>query len=283
MLDSIQHFQFTDLPVRGGFIRLNESWQQVRQRAEPTGSSESVLGELLAATGLIRNGLKDSERFYAEFTGGDYIKSMIADAQANGNVRGLAVVDEQFALSTENPLQNTRLLLAVEKQGKQYQSIIEVIDDDLTATLQHYFKQSEQISTIFVLAANRNECAGFMLQVLPGDIQEDDWVRISLLCETLSKEELLVTDNQSVLRRLFNEDTIRLFDAESIEFQCTCTNERAYNAIINLGVDEVSDILDSEQVITVTCEFCGQCYIYRREDLSVAYPELLNERPTQVH
>ena len=55
-----------------------------------------------------------------------------------------------------------------------------------------YFRQSEQLPTRLLLAADDSSAAGLMLQKLPGDAgDEDGWVRAGALFDTLSPQELL--------------------------------------------------------------------------------------------
>ncbi|WP_217619407.1 Hsp33 family molecular chaperone HslO, partial [Achromobacter sp. GbtcB20] len=77
---------------------------------------------------------------------------------------------------------------------------------------------------------------GLLLQKLPRHTGKDDqvkqateeedletWNRAVMLGSTLKQEELLTTDIQTLLTRLFWEETIRVFDPQHPQFHCSCT------------------------------------------------------------
>jgi hypothetical protein len=60
-----------------------------------------------------------------------------------------------------------------------------------------------------------------------------------MLGGTLKQEELLSTDVETLLKRLFWEETIRVFDPLHPEFHCTCSREKVGNMLKMLGREEV--------------------------------------------
>ncbi len=85
--------------------------------------------------------------------------------------------------------------------------------------------------------------------------------------ETVTDVELLTLANEEILRRLYHEDDIRLFDRESVKFKCTCNQARMENAIKMLGKVEALDILKEKQCIVVTCEFCNKAFTFDKIDV----------------
>jgi molecular chaperone Hsp33 len=143
--------------------------------------------------------------------------------------------------------------------------------------------QSEQLDTTLVLAANDTTAAGLLIQRLPlkgeGNLaakasmededeigRNEDYNRISILAASLKPEELLGLDAETILRRLFWEETLVRFEPLTPKFACSCSNERVSNMIRSLGSDEVESILAERGNVEVGCDFCGRQYRYDAVD-----------------
>jgi len=78
------------------------------------------------------------------------------------------------------------------------------------------------------------------------DLDTDGWTRSLKLAETVTSEELLELDAESLLHRLYHQEIVRLFDARSICFECACSRQRTSGVIQSLGVAEAQDILKEQ-------------------------------------
>jgi len=163
--------------------------------------------------------------------------------------------------------------------------------DRLSELLQHYMLQSEQLDTTLVLAANDKVAAGLLIQRLPmkgeanleGKSRSDhdpahqdqiglneDYNRISILASSLTREELLGLDVETILRRLFWEEKLLRFEPQTgllgPHFACTCGRTRVANMIRGLGLEEAESILAERGDIEVGCDFCGKQYRFDAVD-----------------
>ena len=96
----------------------------------------------------------------------------------------------------------------------------------------------------------------------------ETWNRAVMLASTLKQEELLSTDIQTLMNRLFWEETIRVFDPVQPSFHCTCTREKVGNMLKMLGRAEVDSVLEEQGHVGVNCDFCGQHYDYDKVDVA---------------
>jgi molecular chaperone Hsp33 len=154
---------------------------------------------------------------------------------------------------------------------------------NLAGALETYFEQSEQLKTRLWLFANETRAVGLLLQELPSQSSKDDWERIEILADTVTEQELLELDCEHLLYRLFNEEEVRLFDAEPVEFQCSCSRPRIERTLRALGSDELEDILKEHCTIQVGCEFCSERYLFDRIDVEtlLAQESVANQSKTQ--
>jgi molecular chaperone Hsp33 len=107
-----------------------------------------------------------------------------------------------------------------------------------------------------------------LLQRLPDrrDEDTDTWNRATHLGATLTRDELLSLPAPEIIRRLYHEEDVRVFDRENMRFHCGCSRERVANVLRMLGYDEVQSILHERGKIDVDCEFCNHHYTFDRVD-----------------
>jgi molecular chaperone Hsp33 len=154
----------------------------------------------------------------------------------------------------------------------------------LSEVLEHYMLQSEQLDTKLILAADSQVAAGLLIQRLPvegeGNLAgsmvskanedeigvNEDYNRIATLAASLTREELLELDVDTILRRLFWEEKVLRFEPQTPRFACTCSRDRVASMIRGLGRDEAESILADHGEIDVACDFCGQQYRFDAVD-----------------
>jgi molecular chaperone Hsp33 len=167
--------------------------------------------------------------------------------------------------------------------------------EKLSDVLKHYMRQSEQLDSTLVLAANDKIAAGLLIQRLPiegeGNLEagassgiareelEDAYNRISMLAATLTPEELLTLDSNTILRRLFWEETVRRFDPQTPRFACTCSRDRVGRMLLGLGRQEVDEILAELGGVEIGCDFCGNHYMFDAVDVGELFTDPQYQAP----
>jgi molecular chaperone Hsp33 len=133
--------------------------------------------------------------------------------------------------------------------------------------------RSEQLDTKLWLAADASVARGLLLQKLPeeggkarSEEDSDTWNRTVTLASTVGDAELLSTDIMTLLRRLYWEEQVRVFEPRHPLFRCTCTRERVGNMLKMLGQAEVDDALTDLGKLEINCDFCGQDYAFDKVD-----------------
>jgi molecular chaperone Hsp33 len=89
----------------------------------------------------------------------------------------------------------------------------------------------------------------------------------------LKSEELLTLPAAELVHRLYHEEDIRLFDAQTVAFRCTCSRENVGRMLQMLGRDEVGSILAERGEIEVHCEFCNERYVFDSVDAEAVFIE----------
>lgn len=280
--DTLTRFLLPHAGVRGIRVHLDDTWRQIRNRAEYPEPIAHLLGETCVAAALFTGHAKVDGRLSIQLRGNGPLRTLFAECTAAGTLRGIAQLAEDgpapqalrdlgpdpiLAITIENPSPHGR-------DPQRYQGLVALDADHLAGAFEGYFQQSEQLPTRLLLAADDQRAAGLMLQKLPGDEGDaDGWTRAGALFDTLRPSELLDWPSPTLLHRLFHEDAPEIVARRPLRFGCSCSRERVEGMLQSLGQDEASAaVADGEA--HVRCEFCGQGYTFSAGDI-----DRLFERP----
>jgi len=282
--DFLQKFIFEDIPVKGCLVRLEKSWQEILLRARPAEDTCEMLGQALCAAAVLGSSIKFAGTVSLQVQSSGALRFLLGQCSSQRRIRGIARKNSEQKELLLDPVLSINL--EPEGGGNPYQGIVSMDEGSLTKSLELYFAQSEQLETRFWLVSNLHSCAGFMLQRMPGEHLEDDaFERLTHLASTVTDHELLNTEPAQLLRLLFNEDSVRLFDADLLQFGCKCSRKRVAGVLQSLGQLEMDSVLDERGVVEVSCEYCGKDYQFDRVDVASMFSDLSVklEPPTGVH
>ncbi len=271
--DALQRFVFERARVRGELVRLDETWREVRRRREYPEAVRGALGELTAASVLLAATLKfEGGALVLQIQGGHPVDLLVVECQADLSLRAMARWDGGLPGARPPPhparARRRRALRPHHRPRRaacaSYQGIVPLEGRTTAQVLERYMARSEQIATLFSLAASEERAAGLLIQKLPEaggkaapDADPDLWNRVGHLAATLTRAELLELPGRDILRRLFHDEDLRLFETMPVRFACRCSRERVAGLIRMVGADEVRQALADRGTIDVTCEFCG--------------------------
>ncbi|MFK7944609.1 MAG: Hsp33 family molecular chaperone HslO [Paracoccaceae bacterium] len=216
-------------------------------------------------------------RAYASFDKGEVVSSRIAPFELLGKGVFGVTIDQGPGMSP-------------------YQGVTPLTGSSLSSCAETYFAQSEQLATrITALAAEAQEpgepsphwrAGGVLIQQMPSDGgiipdmpsgedglmsaddvaamggREEDWNRVNILAETVEAHELIGPhlSPEGLLTRLFHEEIPTVYDAQSIEFGCTCSADRVVAAMKQYSAKDIGHMTDDRGKLTADCQFCGAHY-----------------------
>jgi molecular chaperone Hsp33 len=313
MQDELHKFLFEGLPVRGMLVRLGPAWREVQARHAQQGAYpapvRTLLGEMAAAATLMQANIKFDGALILQVFGDGPVKLAVAEAQPDLSFRATAkvvgAVDDAAQLAAMVNLHGKgRCAITLDPKDKSggaqpYQGVVGLRGDageplqQLAEVLEHYMLQSEQLDTRLLLAADDQVAAGLLIQRLPvegeGNLeraQREDEIgineafnRIAHLAATLTREELLTLDADTLLRRLFWEEDVRRFQPLSPRFACTCSRERVRGMLAGLGREEVEGIIAERGEVEVGCDFCGTQYRFDPVDVGDLFTPPIHRQP----
>ncbi len=175
-----------------------------------------------------------------------------------------------------------------------YQGITPLAGGSLSACAEAYFAQSEQLPTRFSLSFGKStepgvgehwRAGGMMLQHMPkaspfaatgegsGDIlsasdlvdgeEGENWDRVNILLDTVDDLEMIGPSvaPTDLLVRLFHEEQPRVYDAQPVQFGCTCSEERVRQSLSIYSAQDIATMTTDDGKVTADCQFCGAHYV----------------------
>ena len=273
-----------------------------------------LLGEMAAAGILMQANIQFSGALVLQMHGDGPVKLAVAEVQNDLQFRVTAKVVGEVAPDARleamfNVHGQGRCAITLDpkdrRPGQQpYQGVVALHGDrreplqKLSEVLEHYMLQSEQLDTRLILAANDETAAGLLIQRLPvqgeGNLQggqrnedliglDESFARIAMLAGTLTPEELLTLDADTVLRRLFWEEPMRRFPVlqgeDGPRFVCSCSRERVGSMLKSLGRAEVDSIIAEQGRVEIGCDFCGLKYHFDPVDVGELFTPVGQQAP----
>jgi molecular chaperone Hsp33 len=285
MIDTLQKFMVDNAPVRGELVELSATWQQVLARHDYPDVVTTLLGEMLSAAALLSANLKFNGMIVMQIHGDGPLRLLVVECDSDLQLRataklvdGAEVAPDATLTQLVNANGGGRFVITLDPKDKMpgqqaYQGIVPLDGENIASVIENYMLRSEQLDTKLWLAANARVSRGVLLQKLPTEggknaPQEEleTWNRLSMLGNTLRNEEMLSTDIDTLMHRLFWEETIRVFEPQHPQFHCTCSREKVGDMLKMLGQDEIEDALSTQETLGISCEFCGQDYAFDAVD-----------------
>ncbi len=291
MSDLRQRFYIEDSPIRGEVVHLEEALQTILAQRDYAPAIQILLGEMLSATALLASTLKIKGRISLQIQASGALQWAMAECNHLGEVRALADYESdpifehaEDSSTVFKTLVSPVLFINIEPEfGERYQGIVPLDKPDLASCLMQYYDLSAQLPTRISLASNGQRSGGLLIQLLPRNneeeqkiVDEDLWPRMTMLTSTLKKDELTDLPATEILYRLYNEEDVRLPDAEQLKFGCTCSKERCETALEQIGVNAVRETLEHQNPIEMDCQFCNTRYQFTAEEALALFGEHLS-------
>ncbi len=320
-MSELHKFIFDGLPVRGAIVRLTDAWQDMlARRASNTQHGaypvpvRDLLGEMAAAGVLMQSNIKFNGALVLQIYGDGPLRLAVAEVQSDLSLRATAAITGDVSSDANltalvNVAGGGRCAITLDPKDKfpgqqPYQGVVPLMDENdrslnqMSDVLAHYMRQSEQLDATLVLAANDQVAAGLLIHRMPvqgaANLEGTDngpsaeelyeaYNRIAILAASLKREELLTLDVETVLKRLFWEESLTRFEpqqgASGPRFECSCSRERVSRMLETLGEKEAESILAEQGQIEVGCEYCGQQYRFDAVDAAQIFAAPAVQQP----
>jgi molecular chaperone Hsp33 len=263
--------------------------EEARRRHRTYPTATAALGRTLTAGLLLGGTLKDEERLSIEIVGDGPLRRIMVTTTGSGRVRGYVGRPATHLPSRNGKLDvagavGRGLLCVIRTQPwnkEPYRSIMELVSGEIGQDIAHYLVTSEQIPSAVGLGVFVNRdgdvgaAGGFLVQVMSGG--DVDLVRrIEANVARLPPVTTLVRAGAGagdVLAAVLDGLDVRTVAEQPVAFECPCSRERVFGALILLGRAEIEDMMVRDGRAEVTCEFCAERYSVTGGELAVLAAE----------
>lgn len=300
MTDQLQKYLFEDKSARIQTVKLTSAWQTGLAHQHYPRCIQRLLGELTSAAVLLSSNIKFDGSLVLQLQGDGPVALVVVECTSGLTIRATAKLREGAEIPEDGTLQSLlnsdglgRFMVVLDPNRENtdmqpYQGIVPMEGENVAEVLEAYMRNSEQLDTRIWLAADAHRTAGVLLQRLPrqggspAQTHEDEtaWDRALALTATIQDDELLDLDSDTLMRRLFWEETVVAFEPEEVRWWCPCTRERVANMLRMLGQQEVQQILTEREHIDVSCNFCGKPYRFDAVDCASLFIDKRNAPPS---
>ena len=284
----------SDYLVRGmsmdGFVKVVaiRSTEMVQQGATIHGTSPNAtaaFGRALTAASMMGNMQKvENGSMTMQIKGGGPIGGIVCVSDPEGNVRGY-VLEPNVPLVEKYPGKldvgatvgtNGTLTIIRDLQMKEpYVGSVELVSGEIGDDVTAYFVQSEQIPTACALGVLVDKdlsvkvAGGYLLQLLPGAPEEtidrlEEGIKRAGAVTTMLEQGMTPED---ILGQVCGDLGVVFMETTPVRYKCYCSRDRVTAALISLGREELTQIMDEGKDFPVECQFCDKIYKFTPADI----------------
>ncbi|MBQ3135021.1 MAG: Hsp33 family molecular chaperone HslO [Oscillospiraceae bacterium] len=245
----------------------------------------AALGRALLAAGLMGDALKaENGSLTLQIKGGGPLGTILAVSDNHGNVRGyvqhpdVALMEiEPGKLDVGTAVGETGTLTVIKDLGMKepYVGSIGMFTGEIADDIAMYFVESEQIPTACALGVRVDTdqsviaAGGYLIQLLPG-ADESMIEKIEKGVRGLgsvSKALLGGLDAEGLLRAVLSDFELEVLERHPVEYRCYCSRDRVERALISMGRQELSQMIEEQGQAELSCQFCDKLYNFTRDEL----------------
>lgn len=275
--DTLQRFIFEHANIRGEIVHIENTYQTIMSQRKYPPMIKHLLGEAIVSCLLLASSIKFQGSMNLQFQGDSRLPLLLVQSDHEFNVRAFAQFTENLDTKEyASAFLEGQMVITINQynQTNSYQSMVPIQSTSMSENLMNYFAQSEQVSTQVWLAVNENAAAGMLLQLMPeqNTIQREQfWEYAVQLGQTVSEDELLNLDNETLLYRLYHETELRIFDSRKTQFKCRCSLEKMKQVLTVLGEEDAKELLKEQGEIAIRCDFCNKKYTLDPIDVTMLF------------
>ncbi len=242
-----------------------------------------ALGRSLTGAVLLAALLKDGQSLQLKFEGDGPLGKIIAEAGYDGWVRGYIanphgeVPLKEGSIDVASGIGKAGFLTVTKDIGhnKKYPGTIQLYTSEIGEDLAYYLSTSEQTPSAIalIMAINRDASitasGGFLIQSLP-PAEENSLAHIEKeISRLVSPSQFFLKGKNpgDILSTLFKNVPHKKTGHNELFYSCSCSKDKMESALLSLGYDDLSQLLQKEGKAEVRCQFCRDAYTFNEDEL----------------
>jgi molecular chaperone Hsp33 len=288
-MDKLIHGIAADATIRFMAAITTEITAEAIRRHQTSPTVSAALGRVLTGTLLLGSSLKEFDRLTVKIECEGAVEGIVAEATADGKVRGYVKNPEAELPPKENGkfdvsgIIGEGMFYVIRETGfdlglrpEPYVGSVPITSGEIAEDFAYYLAKSEQIPSAVLLGVLlQNEepfvraSGGVMIQIMPGANEHivtmiEDTIRHAPHLTSIISEG---ATPQDLVQIALGEIDFEVLEEKKIEFSCNCSFERAVSLISSLGREEVTGMLAEDKGAKMTCGFCNEIYTLDENDL----------------
>ena len=274
-----------DAPVKAMAISARDTVERARAIHDCWPVASAALGRLLMAASMMGAAMKNENGAVTLRVRGDGpLGSLTAVSDSQGNVRGYVQnpavdvprkakgkLDVGAAVGADGDLTVIRDLGLKEP----YVGSVQLVGGEIAEDIAAYFAESEQVPTACALGVliapdqTVQAAGGYLIQLLPGADEgvvsavEQGVARLGAVSARLDGG----MNPLELLQEALGAFELEVLETAPVEYRCYCSEERVSRALISMGRDELTSLIEEQGGAELTCQFCDKVYRYSAGDL----------------
>lgn len=288
MADELVSGLLKNVDVRVVLALTSELSRQARTTHKSEPASAALLSQGLTAAAMMAALQKGDTRINLQVECDGPLRGFFVDGDTSGLVRGYTKnphVAHAGAMGEYQwrPVLGNKGFISVLRdigQGEYYRSSVELERFDFGEDLERYFAISDQVATqleleqLSTVVNGASEplgiVAGVLLQPLPNGDREAFQALSAQVKQRFAQvlQAHVAEGGAAVLKALLpGRDDLEIMSRYPLRFSCTCSRERVKSALLAMGREDLTDLLEKEGKAEVTCQFCTTHYVIPAEEI----------------
>ncbi len=282
--DRLVTFTIPGCHARGRVVRLGPVLDRILAAHDYPLPIQRLLAEALVLTALMGGLLKreGSQLTMQAQTRGGVVDLLVCDYR-DGELRGYVQHDSERLARLGNAPSLSALFgdghltitFDLAETNQRYQGVVPLEGASLSAAVEVYFAQSEQVPTLIRTAVDAggkpNTAGGLLLQHLAeGEegrerlhvrMDHPEWEHVAILGDTVRHDELLdpALPLEGLVWRLFHEEPeVRVQATVPLSRGCRCSTVHFEEVLARFPKEDRRDMRDENGIILVDCAFCSR-------------------------
>lgn len=296
MKDYLIRAMTTNKEIRALAVNSTEVVKAAQEAHNTTPVATAALGRTLSATLLMGSMVKTGQETGLKIVGEGPLEKIVTEANHYGEVRGYVGNPRvKFMTGKQGKLDVARAIgkgqLFVHKKlgtKEQYEGNVPLVSGEIGEDITYYFTQSEQTPSAVGLGVlidtdlSIKAAGGFIVQLLPEASEETIAQLEENLAEIESVSKLIDQglNPEKLLEKILTGFRFRILANREVTYKCKCNVERIKNLLVNLGREEIKEIIAEEGQVEIKCHFCGEVYCYEEKEVNELFDKVksINER-----
>jgi molecular chaperone Hsp33 len=297
--DHLIHATAANATIRALAAITTELVNEACQRHGTAPTASAALGRTLTGALLLGRTYKDLERITLRFQCEGPVGAIIAEASAQGVVRGYVrhpeadlPINDHGKLDVKG-IVGSGMLYVIREAGYEigltkepYYGSVPIVSGEIAEDIAYYLAVSEQINSALSLGVFVEPeqglitaAGGFLVQLMPGVEPETITAIEQSVMRAPHTTELIRcgAGAYEILQTALGYLDFEVLEQHPVQFRCSCSYERAMHILSCLDRAEIEDMLAKDGGAELTCHFCNETYFLNQEALEkiLAPPTLM--------